>query len=227
MSMELDEMKLAWQELDRRLQRSEALQSDLRRELSLDKTRSTLRRWLWLPGFELAISVWVVWLAGSFLGDNLAQVLAAPVGALPALILWALAAFGAAASVRQIVAVARIDYAAPVLSIQRRLALARNLRIRLTQIGLLLWLPLWPVFAVFIVQRDFGAGIYRQLGLGWLIANVGFGLLLALLLVWLARRYGERLSQWRPLRRLADSIAGGRLVAATAQLDELARFDRE
>ena len=225
--MELDEMRVAWQELDQRLQCSEALQSDLRRELSLDRTRSTLRGWLWLPGFELAISAGVAWLAGSFLGDNRAQVLAAPAGALPALVLLGLAVFGAVASVRQIVAVASIDYAAPVLAIQRRLALARRLRIRLTQLGLLLWLPLWPVFVVFVVQRGLGMDIYRQFGLGWLVANVGFGLLLAWLLVWLAGRYGERLSQWRPLRRLADSIAGRRLTAATAQLEELSRFDRE
>lgn len=225
--MELDEMKLVWQALDQRLDRSEALQAKLQRELSLERTRTGLRRWLWLPVIELVISLLVAWLAGGFLGDRWAQVRAAPAGALPALIVLLLAIVSTATSVRQIVAVASIDYAAPVVAIQRELARARRLRIRLTQIGLLLWLPLWPAFVVFVVQRDLGVGIYRQFGTGWLAVNVVFGLALAVALVWIARRWGERLATWSPLRWLADEIAGRRLTAANAQLEELARFDRE
>jgi len=134
---------------------------------------------------------------------------------------------GAAASARQIVSVATIDYAAPVLVIQRRLALARSLRIRLTQVSLLLWLPLWPMFMAFVVQYGYGYGVYREFRFAWLGSNFVFGLMLALGLVWGARRHGEKLAQWPPLRRLSDDIAGRRLVAASAQLEELTRFDRE
>lgn len=225
--MELDDMKMAWQVLDRRIERNEALQSGLRRELSIDKTRSALRRWLWLPGIELAISVLVAWLSGGFLADNWSQVLVAQAGALPALVLLILAVVGAATGVRQIVSVAIIDYAAPVMAIQCQLAMARRLRIRLTQVGLLLWLPLWPMFMAFAVQFDLGFASYRQFGFAWLGSNVGFGFALALLLVWFARRHGESLARWRPLRRLSDDIAGRQLVRAAAQMDELARFGRE
>ncbi|HVC17972.1 MAG TPA: hypothetical protein VNE18_11810 [Rhodanobacter sp.] len=225
--MELDELKMAWREQDRRLERSEALQSSLRRELSIDRMRSALRSWLWLPGIELAISLLTAWLIGGFLADNWTQVLSTPAGAVPALVLFMLAVVSAAASARQIVSVATVDYAASVLSIQRRLAMARALRIRLTQLGLLLWLPLWPMFMVFIVQYGLGFGVYRQFDLAWLVSNVVLGLALALVLVWLTRRYGNVLGRWRPLHKLSDSIAGRKLASAVAQMDEFARFERE
>lgn len=225
--MELDEMKLAWQTLDRRLARSEALQVSLRREVSIDRMRASLRRWLWLPGIELVISVVPAWLAGSFLGENFRRSLSAPAGGLTALVTFLLAIVGVIASVRQIVSVATIDYAMSVLEIQRRLAAARILRIRLTQLGLLLWLPLWPMFMLFIVQYDSGFDFYRQFDPAWLLINVAFGLLLALLLVWLSRRYGNVVARWPPLIKLSDSIAGAKLIAATAQMDEFARFERD
>lgn len=225
--MELDEMKLAWQILDRRLAGSEARQVSLRREISVDRMRATLGRWLWLPGIELAVSLVTAWLAGSFAGDNVGRILSAPAGALPALVTLLVAIVCVVASARQIVSVATIDYAMSVLDIQRRLAMARILRIRLTRLGLLLWLPLWPMLLLFIAQYDLGFDVYRQFDPAWLLTNVAFGLLLALLLVWLSRRYGNVLARWRPLIKLADSIAGAKLVAATAQMDEFARFERE
>lgn len=225
--MELDEMKLAWQELDRRIERNEALQAGLRRELSIDRARSALRRWLWLPVTELAISVLAAWLSGGFLAANGSRLLVAPAGALPALVLLILAVTGSAISVRQIVSVATIDYAAPVLAIQRQLVKVRCLRIRLTQVNLLLWLPLWPVFMAFLVQYGYGYGIYTQFRMHWLAANMIFGLALALLLVWIARRYGEALARWRLLRKLSDEIAGRQLVVASMRMEELTRFDRE
>ncbi len=225
--MELDEMKLAWQTLNRRLARSEALQGSLRRELSIDRTRVIVRRWLWLPGIELAISAMAAWLAGGFLGDHIGRIVSAPAGGLAALLALLLAIAGIVASVRQMVSVATIDYAMPVLEIQRDLATARMLRIRLTQLSLLLWLPLWPMFMLFIAQYVLGFDVYRQFDPAWLLINMAFGLFLALLLVWLSRRYGKVLARWRPLIALADSVAGAKLIAATAQLDEFARFERE
>ncbi|WP_049623246.1 hypothetical protein [Frateuria defendens] len=225
--MELDELKAAWRDLDRRLERSESVQSDWRRELALDRTRTALRRWLWLPGSELAVSVLAAWFAGGYLAGHAGAALASPPGALPALVLWGLGVAGIVAGVRQIVAVASIDYAAPVLAIQRRLIEARRLRLRSARASLLAWLPLWPVCAVLAVQWAFGFGSYRQFAPAWLVANVATGVVLDLVLVWLARRYGQALARGRVLRRLSDSIAGHGLVATTAQLDELARFGRE
>jgi hypothetical protein len=60
--------------------------------------------------------------------------------------------------------------------------------------------------------------------LAWLITNVGFGLLAAALLVWAAKRYGDRFRRMRWLQRLADDTAGRGLVAAMRQLGETAQF---
>lgn len=225
--MELDELKAAWRDLDRRLEHSEGMQSAWRQELALDRTRTALRRWLWLPGSELAVAVLLAGWAGGFLADHAGAALASPPGALPALLLWGLALAGIVAGVRQIVAVVTIDYAAPVLAIQRRLIEARRLRLGAARASLLAWLPLWPLGVVLAAQCVLGFDGYRQFGFAWLALNVALGVALDLVLVWGARRYGEALARGRVLRGLSDGMAGHGLVAATAQLEELARFGRE
>lgn len=225
--MELDEMKAAWHELDQRLARSETLQWRLGRELALDRTRGALRRWLWLPAVELAISLLVTVLAAAFLAGHVTPALARPIGALPALVVMLVGAMGAATNVRQIVSIVTIDYAGSVLCIQRRLTATRRSRIRQTQLGLLLWLPLWPVFLLFGLQCGYGLDVYQQVLRVRFFGNIALGLLLALFFVWLSRRYGARLARWRPLVGLANSIAGSRLTAASADMDSLQRFEHE
>ena len=225
--MELDQMKAAWRDLDQRLQRSDALQLSLRRELVIDRMRGRLRRWLWLPGVELVISLVVTALAMNYLANFATQALARPVGAIPALVVALLGLIGMVANVRQIASVATIDYAGSVLTIQRRLATTRRLRIQLTQLGLLLWLPLWPVFMLFGVQYGFGFDVYRQVLRVWFFGNIAFGLLLAFFFIGLNRRYGTRLARWRPLITLSNSVAGDKLVAASAEMESFARFERE
>ena len=52
--MELDDMKLAWQTLDRRLELRNALDMDLLRERKLDKMKSGLRPLLFGQAIQLA-----------------------------------------------------------------------------------------------------------------------------------------------------------------------------
>lgn len=225
--MELDEMKQAWQELNARIERSDALAMQVREELKLDKTRSALRRWLWLPAIEFGFGLATLWIAGFFLARNFTLVGSAPAGAIPSLLVLILAVATVVISIRQFALVGGIDYSAPVVAIQRRLSAARALRIRMTQCDLLLGLPLWPVIVAFTLQYVGGYGSYRALDSAWLAWNVLFGLALAGVLVAIARRYGERLSRSSMVGKLANEIAGHGLSVAMGQLDELARFERE
>ena len=126
--MELDDLKIAWRELDRRLETVLALDRRVLRELKLDKTRSALRRLTGLLVFELIAGVPAVLLLGSFLAEHYAVARFAA----PALVLHAVALFTILASVRQLAMVARIDYSAPILTIQHALAELRASRIRTT-----------------------------------------------------------------------------------------------
>jgi hypothetical protein len=46
-------------------------------------------------------------------------------------------------------------------------------------------------------------------------------------LVWVSRRYADRMAQSPFVQRLMDDMAGRSLTAATAFLDQLASFERE
>jgi hypothetical protein len=226
MTMELDEMKLAWNELNRRIEESDALNTNLRREIKVDKAQSALHRWLWLPAGELVLAlIGCIW-SGGFLADNYHLALQGPWGAMPALVFFLLSIFSVVAAVRQLVAIGSIDYAAPVLVIQRQLLQARRLRIRLTQWGLLAWLPLWPLFMIFLVQVLLEFDMYRQFGVAWIASNVVFGLVIGAGAAWAAYRYAGRLKRWPAFAWLSDEIAGRSLVKAMRQLDEVARFER-
>jgi hypothetical protein len=226
MTMELDDMKLAWNELNRRIEHSDALNATLRREIKVDKAQSALRRWLWLPAGELVFALIGCAWSGGFLADNYSLVLQGPWGAVPALIFFLLSIFSAVAAVRQLVAIGSIDYAAPVLAIQRQLLLIRRLRIRLTQWGLLAWLPLWPLFMIFVVQMLLEFDIYRHFGLAWLAINVAFGLVVGAGVMWVAYRHAGWLKRWPAFAWLGDEIAGRSLIKAVRQLDEVAQFER-
>lgn len=224
--MELHEMKLAWRELSDRIERGDARTLSLQREWRLDKARSTLRRWLWLPAIEFGFGLAMIWIAGLFLARNFALIGPAPGGAIPSLLLLLLAVAAIAISIRQFALIGGIDYAGPVVAIQRRLSATRALRIRMTQCDLLLGLPLWPVFLAFVLQCIGGYASYRALDAAWLVWNALFGLMLAAALIFVARRYREQLSRSPVIGKLADEIAGQGLTAALGQLDEIAHFER-
>src|SRR5258706_7664101 len=64
--MELDELKTAWRELERRLDANDALAGRLLREKKLDKTRSTLRRIAWGQALQIAIWIGIITIVGPF-----------------------------------------------------------------------------------------------------------------------------------------------------------------
>src|SRR3954447_15080130 len=105
--MELDDLKTAWRELDRRLDAGQAITLDVLKELKLDRTRSALRRLSALLVFELISGVVAAILLGSFLADHHAT----PGFPAPPVTLPAAAIFTIVASARQLAQVARLDYA--------------------------------------------------------------------------------------------------------------------
>jgi hypothetical protein len=219
--MELDDLKTAWRELDRKLDDGRALDLQVLRELKLDKTRSALRRLTAQPLMQLLLNGCGALLLGSFLGDHLAT----PRYAIPALILHAAVLLLLAADLRQLVRLARIDWAAPVVQIQRSLAALRAERIRATQLTLLAAPLLWTPLAIVAAEGLLGFDLYL-LGPAVIATNLAFGLAVIPLGLWIARHLGRRLSP-SFLQRLADNVAGRSLAVAQGHLEEISRFEDE
>lgn len=221
--MELDDLKTAWRELDRRLDSNHALNLRVLKEMKLDRMHSTLRRLAGLLVYELISGVVATLLVGSFLARHFREMKFA----FPGVVLDAVALFTIVASIRQLAALGCIDYSAPVLALQHKLAGLRASRVRMTCWLLLLSPLLWTPLAIVVAQGLFGFDIYRGIGSAWIALNLALGLAVIPLAIWIARRHAEQVSGSPLLNHVSDAIAGRSLAAARAHLEEIRRFQDE
>lgn len=214
--MELDEMKQAWQGLDRRLEQQETWRAQVWRESRLDKLRHGLRPLLWGQAIQLAFGVLFTVLGMAFWASHLQVTHLLVCGVLVQV--FGLCVIGFSARTLQLIE--RIDYAAPVLTIQRELADLRRWRVRIEApinavLGCFVWIVvLWMNLAWYGVDL-WSAGFIR-----WALLSGLVGIAAVMLTVWLARRLGL-------MRKLEDGVAGRSVQKAEAVLDELARFEQE
>lgn len=216
--MELDELRLAWQTLDRRLQEQTALNLQLLTESRIDKVRSRLRPlWFWqmvqlLVGVTLTVSFANFWLANT---DS-------PVLLASGLVMHAWSVLLIISAVMELLLITRINYAGPVLTIQKSLAQLRLWRLRTSPwLGLpfwLLWMPLTAIAFKELFGMQMHPGVY-YLGIPFGVA----GLLASLWLLSWARR-----PQQRHIGDAIDAGSAGRSVTRAQQyLDEIAQFGKE
>jgi hypothetical protein len=217
--MDLDELKPAWIALERRLAEGEALTRQLLRETRLRRVHSALRCLAWGQTLQLAIGIGIAVIAGPFWIEHrhIPHLLVA--GLLMHLYGVAMIAFSAG----QLLFIARLDHAAPVVTLQRRLAAARRLRL-CAQLWLgLPWWALWVVATVVGARRWTGVDIYGP----WVLDAVGIGVVGMALTLWLPRRFAHTPRGARFIQRRLDDLTGRSLVRATRELDEIARFAAE
>jgi hypothetical protein len=217
MSMELDDFRQAWQELDRRLEQQRALNARLFVESRVDRLRHGLRPLVWGQVAQVALGLLVAVLAGAFWATRLDVPHLLVCGVLLHLYGLALIAFAA----RRLYLIHGIDRAAPVLAIQHRLARLRAWRVRVegpfnAVAGCFVWiLVLWANLAWYGI--DLWAG---GRSLAWMSLCAGAGLVVVGLVVWGMRRAGHG-------RTLEDRAAGRSVQNAEAVLAEIERFQQE
>lgn len=214
--MELDDMKLAWQDLNRRLDEQRLLNRQLFRESRLGRLRRGL-----LPLFAgqsiqlllgILISGWAAafWIPRVHVPHLLACGLLVQAYGLMLMLM----------GTRVLFLTQRIDLSAPVLAIQRRLAELRAWRVRVeapvnAAVGCFIWIPMLGMGLAW-----YGIDIWKP-GMIPLALLDGFvGLALVALTVYVVRRLGLG-------GRLADHVAGSSVRKAEAALDEITRFERE
>ena len=139
-TMELDDLKQAWQSLDRQLQQQKRINLQLLTESHMRKAKAGLR---WLQAFsvaQIALGALVTVFCARFWIGHMDE---------PALLVSGIAlhAYGVAmiiAGVTEILLLVRTDYAAQIVTIQKYLALLRRWRIRTSRwFGLTLNTPSW------------------------------------------------------------------------------------
>jgi hypothetical protein len=216
MSMELDEMKLAWQALGQQLEKQQVLSVQLFRDSRLDRMRRGLWPLVWGQLLQLAIGVLFAVAAAVFWVGHRDVVHLVVCGLLVHAYGVLLIVFAA----RVLWLVQRIDHAAPVVAIQRQIAELRAWRVHVeapvnVALGCFVWVPvLWMNLAWY------GVDLWSLGFMSWAISSSLAGLAACVLVVWLMRKAGMT-------RRMEDSAAGRSVQRAEAALQEVARFERE
>ena len=217
--MELDDMKAAWTTLDQRLSAQTMLNLHMFKEGKLYKLRCGLRPLVWGQAIQIMFGALITVWGGGFWVDHrdvphlLIAGLIVHVAGISMIVL--------GASIETLIA--RIDYSAPVLTIQRQLAQLRKVYVRGgLAIGLPWWI-LWVAFAIVFLKIEFGVDLFISApGFVWINVAVGF---LGMLLTWAFIRWAAK--RPRLAMRLENGAAGGSINRAQANLEEIERFERE
>lgn len=205
--LELNDLKQAWQSLDRRLSREHDLRLDDLRERRLATVRATLRPLLWSHIALVAFGILLIligvgaWNAGRP-GDAVfvSGVIMHAYGVVTII--------GATVFASMLL---KLDYAAPVVSIQSQMLRLRrayrNMKWCLDVPWTVLWLPLF----ISVTRMHAPAPL-------WIALNIGIALAILGMVVFFTRR---------AQRRAPTPDDACRVTRVQAQLDELARFERE
>ncbi len=216
--MELDDMKAAWQTLNQRLDAQAALNLHMFKNDKLDRLRRGLRPLAWGQAIQIAIGALVAIWGGSFWVDHRAI----PHLLIAGLIVHAAGISMIALGVLMETLIARIDYSAPVLTIQRQLAQLRKVYV---YGGMAVGLPWWVLWVPFLMVLFgyLGVDFYQRApSVVWINVAAGVAGMLA---TWVFLRWAGK--RPRLAKRLEDGAAGRGINKAQACLDEIAQFEQE
>ena len=217
--MELDEMKQAWQVLNQRLDQQQSLNLQLLRDVRLDKTQRKLRPLWWGQLFQIGGGVVVMLLFAPFWVEHRDSLHLMVYG----LMLHAYGLMLILTAARNLYLQKQLDSTAPVMEIQRRLAVLSAWRLREAMLhgvsGCFIWIPL-----VLTLFESVGVDVWVNApAVVWSFVASGaacLGLMYGVL------RWSQR-PGWERLRKaLLDSGIGRSVLNTQAMLDEIARFER-
>lgn len=213
--MELDDLKRAWQALDRRLALDHALRLDELRERRSGRARGSLRPLFWGQLLQIVFAIAILLLGVSTWVQH-RQVTSLFVSGV---ILHVYAVLALICAGHTLHLIRHIDYAAPVLEIQRRLLRLRSWHIAAGMLVGLSWALLWIPFMICLT----GVNIWSQApSVIWISGGIGVAILAATAAygIWLRNPAREHLA-----RAASDRSAGGSIVRAQALVDDWSRIE--
>jgi hypothetical protein len=219
-AIELDDLKSAWQTLNRNLERQHTLALHQFKETKLARFRSGFRPLIVGQIIQLIAGVLLAVFAGSFWVDHIGT---------PHLMFYGISlhAYGIMFIVfaaRDLYLISRLDYATPVLLLQKQIASLRAWHVRAAVwfgvAGCFIWIPL-----MLLIFYKLGADVWVRNPevVGWLVLSglVCGGLFYGIIF------WSRRLGRQKLAESLVSSSAGRSVKRAQAVLDEIARFEQE
>jgi hypothetical protein len=221
--MRLDDLKEAWAAHGTMLERSLAINERLLREVMMRKVRRALAPYVLWRALEVVLGIAALLVVMPVLVAHVAEpryVVAA--GAL-AVYLAGITALSAYLLVHGL----GLDYGGQVMAIQRDVARIRGVEYRVLTWAVLGGVVVWAPAALVLFEALTGVDALARADLAWLVANLGFGLVVLVVGRLLSGKYVERpdLAPWA--RRLVEAVSGRALRSAAGHLAELSRFERE
>lgn len=215
--MELDELKAAWRTLDARLQQQETLALHALHDRQTQRARRGLRPLFWGQLAQMAFGVAAL-LLGVAIWTSSREVAALVAAGL------VLHVYGIAvviASGMTLGLMRKVDYSAPVVTIQRQLAQVRRSYVIAGMATGLPWWVLWmlPPFVIAGLRGDAG-------GMAWLVPAAAISIA-GLLGTWWFHHWVRRPGREALAQRMENSLTGASLRRAQAALDEVRAFERE
>lgn len=223
--MELDELKAAWQSLDRRLEQQNAINLLLLKDDRSKRMRSSLRPLFWGQLMQMLFGLLFVALAAS---------LWIRAGSAPLDLPWHVVLAGVFVHAYGVAAIAlagctmglirTIDYSLPVLGIQKQLLKLRRFYIINGMIAGLPWWFMW-VPVLMALAGLAGVDLYAQApSVVWIGMGIGIAGLLA---TWWFHRWSRSPRRPRLAKAMEDSVTGGSLRKAQAILGEISHFEAD
>ncbi len=214
---ELDDLKSTWQTLNRTIERQNTLALHQFRETTRTRFRSGFRLLVLGQILQIIAGALLALWGANFWVDHLGVAHLMIYG----LSLHAYGLMMIIFAARDLFLIKRMDYAAPVLTLQKQIAELRRWHLRAGLwfgiAGCFIWIP-----AMLMIFHGLGADVWVRNPdvVGWLVVSgfVCLGVLLGI--VFWSRRTGRE-------KLLADSSAGRSVNRAQALLDEIERFERE
>lgn len=219
--MEFDDMKAAWQTLDRRLEQQHALNLQLFRDSRADKARSELRPLFWGHIVQIFSGVLMI-LLGVSVWSSHREVTNLLVSGIIVHVYGVLVIMLAGTTIGMI---KRLDYSAPVLMIQKKLLQLRRFYVLSGKIVGLSWWVFWIPFTTTLLAWLFGVDLLANvpslvtwwvpIGIVGIFATIGL------------HRWARRSGHARLLKFMDNSMTGSSLRKAQSILEEIRQFEQE
>ncbi|HYM85311.1 MAG TPA: serine/threonine protein kinase [Pseudoxanthomonas sp.] len=214
--MELDELKTAWQTLDRRLQQHNAINLQLFKDTKLEKARSSLRPLFWGQMLQLLLGIGLIVLgiacwtrntdvAGLFVAGMLVHTFG----------VITIAAAGITLGL-----MGNIDYSAPVLKIQKQMAMLLRFYTVNSDVCGLPWWIMWVL--VVVAFAGLGQVDPQATTPAWIWISLVIGVA-GLLGTWCFHLWKQR----TPAQHARVADGGDGIRRSQRILDEITQFEKE
>ena len=220
--MKLEELEQAWQQYDQKLSKQLALNQQILKEISLQKTQKHLRWLIFRTFLEMTFFLTATVALGHFLYQHLEQV----PQLIAAVVLSVFTLIGLSGSIGQIVMISQLDFSESITTIQHKL---QQIRTHLIQVSRLIILS-FPFYLAYIVLGFYvlwNIDIVAQGDQVWWIAQIIFSLILIPVTIWLYRKIHFRNIHIPWVRNFVESAGGKSVARAMAILGELEEFKQD